>query len=198
MALRKKMKGLKIDIREIKPNTGLKWIDYLLIGLLIIVGLCLLPLLIVLWGIGILYNLIFPNRKIEVENSWKEISTGTDFELRYKWTNIDDLPEFIYQHFDPNPLIVFDTKPKIEFFEGYFTDLKVERTDGIFVQKIIPNENNDEIQFLPLYFFNYSTKEIEKIKDLNGYEIDTKGNPNDFMISAIGKEKEFEIRLKKE
>ena len=191
------MRGLKIDIREIKPNTGTKWIDYLLIGLLGIISLFLLPLLIIILGIGMFYNLIFPNKGIEVENSWKGISTGTDFELRYKWANVDGMPEFIYQHFDPNPLIVFDTEPKNEFFEGYFTDLKVERTDGIFVQKVIPNQNNDEVQFLPLYFFNYSTKEIKEIKDLNGYEIDTKGNPNDFMMSAIGKEKEIEIRLRK-
>ena len=67
------MKGLKIYIREIKPNTDSKWVDYPLMGLLIIVGLCLLPILIVLWGIGIIYNLLFTSSEIIVENSWNEI-----------------------------------------------------------------------------------------------------------------------------
>ena len=193
------MKGLKIDIIKIEPNTGSKWDDYLVTGLFIILGLCLLPLLVILWGIGILYNLIFPKKEIKAENSWEEISTGTDFELRYKWAaNSDEIPEFIHRKFDQYQLILYDTNPKTEFFKGYFTDLKIERTDGIFIQKIIPNLNNDDIQFLPVYFFKYSTKEIEEIMDLNGYEIETKGNPNDFIISAIGKEKQLEISLTKE
>ena len=192
------MKGLKIYIREIKPNTDSKWVDYPLMGLLIIVGLCLLPILIVLWGIGIIYNLLFTSSEIIVENSWNEIRTGADFELRHKWANVDELPDFICRHFDPKPLIEFGTNPRIDFFEGYFTNFKVERTDGIFIQKVVPNESNDKIQSLPLYFFNYLTKEVDEIKDLYGYELDTKGNPNDFMISAIGKEREYEIRLIKE
>ncbi len=188
------MKGLKIDIQEIQPYSGSKGTDYLLIGLLIIAGVCLLPLLIVLWG----YNLLFPSKKVEVENAWSVISTGTEFKLKYQWIDLDEMPESIRQYFDERPLIVFDTEPKIEFFEGYFTDLIIEGTDGIFVQKVILNQNKDEIQSLPLCFFNYSTKELEVIQDLYGYEIVTKGGPNDFIISATGKEKQFEIRFRKE
>ncbi len=188
------MKGLKIEIQQIQPYSGSKGTDYLLIGLLIIAGLCLLPLLIVLWG----YNLLFPRKKLEVENAWSVISTGTEFKLKYQWIDLDEMPESIRQYFDERPLVVFDSDPKIEFFEGYFTDFIVERTDGIFVQKVMLNQNKDEIQFLPLCFFNYTTKEMEEIQDLYGYEFRTQGGPNDFIISAVGQEQQFEIRLKKE
>jgi len=192
------MKGLRIDIKKVQPQTGSKWIDYPLIGILILIGLCLLPLLIVFWIFGILINLLNPNKSIQFENNWNRIMTGTNQSISYKWVNVDDMPEYVYKYFDTQPLIMFDTNPHLEFFDGYFTDFKVERDDGLFIQKVIRNDETKEIKALPLYFFNYSTLGIQEIKDLKEYEIDSKGNPDDFMISAIGEEGELEIRLRKE
>jgi hypothetical protein len=67
-----------------------------------------------------------------------------------------------------------------------------------FIQKVIRNDETKKIKALPLYFLNYSTLNIKEIKDLKGYEIDSKGNPNDFIISAIGEVGELEKRLRKE
>lgn len=192
------MKGLKIEIKNIQQRTGSKWIGYPVIGLFILIGLCLLPLLIMFWIFGTIYNLITPNKPIENEYPWKVIKTGTDHLIRYKWANVDDMPEYIYKYFDTQPLLIFDTNPKVGFFEGYFTAFKVERSDGIFLQKVIQDNEKDEIKALPLYFFNYTTQELNKIKDLKGYEIDSKGSPNDFIISAVAEEDEFEIRIRKE
>ena len=192
------MQGLKIDIREIKSNTLSKWISYPVVGFFILLGLCLSPLLLVFWLMGMFYRLLFRNKESAVQNSWKVIKTGTGLELRYKLVFQDNVPVFIHQYFDQGPLVTFDADPKNEFFEGYFTDLIVERTDGVFVQKVVINQSNDNIQSLPFYFFNYSTHEIVEIKDLYGYELDIKGNPNDFMISALGEENELEIRIRKE
>ncbi|MBL3659020.1 hypothetical protein [Fulvivirga sediminis] len=192
------MKRLRIDIKKVQPRTGSKWIDYPLIGILILIGLCLLPLLIVFWIFGILINLLNPNKSIQFENNWNKIITGTNQSISYKWVNVDDMPEYVYKYFDTQPLLMFNTNPHLEFFDGYFTDFKVERDDGLFIQKVIRNDETKEIKALPLYFFNYSTLDIKEIKDLKGYEIDSKGNPNDFLVSAIGEEGELEIRLIKE
>ena len=192
------MKGLRIDIKKVQPNTGSKWIDYPVIGLLILIGICLLPLLIVLWGFGLIYNALTPNKPINNENNWNRLITGTDQLIRYKWGNVDDMPEYIYKYFDTQPLIMFDTNPDMEFFEGYFTDFKVERSDGVFLQKVIRDDDKKEIKALPLYFFDYANHELKKVKDLKGYELDSKGNSDDFILSALGEEGELEIRLRKE
>jgi hypothetical protein len=192
------MKGLRIDIKKVQPRTGSKWIDYPLIGILILIGLCLLPLLIVSWIFRILINLLNPNKLIPFENNWNRIITGNNQSISYKWVKVDDMPEYVYKYFDTQPLLMFNTNPHLEFFDGYFTDFKVERDDGLFIQKVIRNDETKEIKALPLYFFNYSTLDIKEVKDLKGYEIDSKGNPNDFLISAIGEEGELEIRLRKE
>lgn len=192
------MKGLRIDIKKVQPQTGSKWIGYPIIGILILIGLCLLPLLIVFCIFGIIYNILAPNKPIQFENNWNRIRTGNNLSVSYKWVNVDDMPEYVYKYFDSQPLIMFDTNPHLEFFHGYFTDFKIERDDGLFIQKVIRNDETKEINALPLYFFNYSTLDIKEIKDLKGYEIDSRGNPDDFMISALGENGELEIRLRKE
>ncbi len=107
------------------------------------------------------------------------------------------MPEYVYEYFDNQPLIMFDTNPHLRFFEGYFTDFKIERDDGVFIQKVIRNDETKKITALPLYFFEYSTQDMKEIKDLKGYEIDSRGNPDDFIISAIGENDELELRLRK-
>ena len=72
----------------------------------------------------------------------------------------------------------------------------IERTDGIFVQKIILNPSGDAVQAAPLYFFNYSTRETDELMDLNGYELDFRGNADDFNIQAYNNDETLEIRIK--
>jgi hypothetical protein len=192
------MKGLGINIKKIQPQKSSKWVEYPIIGILILIGLCVLPFLIIYWIFGILIYLFTPSRSIEFDNNWNKIMTGTNLSISYKWVNVNDMPEYVYKYFDTQPLIMFDTNPHLEFFEGYFTDFKVERDDGLFIQKVIRNDETKEITALPLYFFDYSTLNMNEIKDLKGYIIDSKGNPDDFIISALGEEDELEITLRKE
>ncbi|MEZ4817559.1 MAG: hypothetical protein R2776_06275 [Flavobacteriaceae bacterium] len=192
------MKGLRIDLKLIEPKTNSKWFDYILIALLLIVALILLPLLLLFWIFGIIFNFISQTKSIDVENNWQRLLTGTNQSIRFKYVTVDEMPEYIYKYFDTQPLIIFDSNPYLDFFSGYFTDFKVERDDGIFIQKVIQNDEIKAIQSLPLYFFSYLTQEVQEIKDLKGYEFDIKGNPNDFIINGIGEEGELEIRLRKE
>ena len=92
--------------------------------------------------------------------------------------------------------MIFNSEPPNPFFEGYFTNLKIERADGIFLQKVIQDENKKEIDSLPLFFFNYATQNAERILDLKGYEIDLIGNADDFILDATGKEENLQIRLR--
>lgn len=193
------MKGLAVEIKKIQfPKGGLKLVDFLLIVLLILAGIILLPLFLIFLIGGVLFNLLTPEKKYQVVDDWNEIKTNSDINLKYKWANVDDIPNYLYNYFDPRPLILFESDPEIIFFNGYFTDLKIERIDGIFVQKVNCNKDSQEIISLPLCFFKFDTQEVEEIKDLKGYEIDTKGNPNDFMLTGYGEGYELQIHLKKE
>jgi len=173
------------------------FVGVLILVLLIIVGLCLLPLLLVIMLFGAIYNVIMPTRKKNEVPPWINIPTNSEINIQYKLGDFDNLPEFLQEYFEERGLFVYETDPNIDFFEGYFTDFKVERSDGIFVQKVIFDEINQVIQSAPLFFFKYKTQELEEIKDLRDYEIDSKGNPDDFMISAYGEDENFEIRLTK-
>ena len=162
------------------------------------IGIFLLPFILILWISAMIMN-PFPSRKAVSEaNKWKTIVSDKNLTLKFRWIDVDDFTDYLYGFFDPQPLIEYRADPEIEFFTGYFTDFKLERTDGIFVQKVNHDPIKKEVMSLPLCFFNYQTMEVEEIKDLKDYEFDTKGNPDDFMISAIGDGHELQIRLKKE
>lgn len=192
------MEKLRFEIKEIVRKPSSEGTKFLTIGVLIILAILLLPFLLILWIIGALYNLFSSDKKVEYSNPWHPIPTETDLELNYKWTNIEDIRGFINDYFDGRPLIVFENNLDLEFFQGYFTEFRIERNDGLILQKIILNQEENEIQSLPLYFFDYASKKATLIRDLKGYDIDAKGGSDDFIISAIGEENELEIRFTKE
>ena len=73
----------------------------------------------------------------------------------------------------------------------------VKREDGIFVQKLILDKAQQQLQAAPLYFFKFLNQEIEEIYDLKDFEFDSKGNPDDFVIEAYSLNENIQIRLTK-
>ena len=189
------MSKLEINLKRIPVIQGNLLFEYLIIGFLILVAISLLPFLIIFWLFGLLYNLLSQNKPVHIDSNWIAINTGTELKITYNYVNVDDMEDYIYHSFDTSPLLIFNSEPPNLFFEGYFTNLKIERADGIFLQKVIHNENNKEIDSLPLFFFNYATQNAERILDLKGYEHDVKGNAGDFIIDATGKEENLQIRF---
>lgn len=146
------------------------------------IGILLLPLILMFW-IGEMIINLFPSKKaVTFANHWQTIVSDNHWILKFRWINVDDLADYLYGYFDTQPLIEYWSDPEIDFFQGYFTDFRLERTDGIFIQKVIYDPASKEVLSLPVCFFSYLTKEVEEIKDLKDYEFDTKGNPDDFMI----------------
>ncbi len=191
------MKGLNIEIKQFAPQTGNSALNWLLLIIVFGLLLCMLPL-ILLFGFAVYIYKIFIPDKLTGINDWIAIQTNTDFQIKYQWLLVENTPPFIYDYFDNKPLMIFETTPKHIFFEGLFTEFKIERSDGVFLQKIIVDETQHKIEELPLCFFDYTTQEYKKIKDLLGYEIDTRGLPDDFTIEAVGDEETLEIRIRKE
>lgn len=122
---------------------------------------------------------------------------STELKIEYKWLKPEDMPANLLSIYEERGIMIFKTNPYLIFFDGYFTDFKVERDDGIFLQKVIFDINNQEILSAPLFFFKYEDQKTEEIVDLFGYEFDSKGNPNDFLLSAYGKDQNLEVRLTK-
>lgn len=189
------MDRLNIYIKKIKEQNDSALSRVIIVIVLIALAIVFIPILVAFWIFSSLYNLLMPKRAIEDMPYWTTIETSSDLSLKYHWTTNEEIPEYLIEHFDPSSLLIFKTEPKMEFFNGFFTDFKVERNDGIFVQRIEPNENSSDIKAMPLYFFKFHTREIEMIKDLNGFEIDSKGTPNDFVITAFNENEKWEIHL---
>lgn len=146
---------------------------------------------------GYLYNLVFPSKKDhEIPPTWVDILTPETIQIQYKWIKPGEVPEALIDLYSERGLMVFKTNPTFEFLDGYFTDFKVERDDGMFIQKIHFNNDQTEIQSAPLYFFSFESLDFKKIVDLHMYEFDSKGGADDFIISAYGKDS-FEVRLTK-
>ncbi|MFT6500132.1 MAG: hypothetical protein ACJASQ_000239 [Crocinitomicaceae bacterium] len=157
------MEGLNIYIKKVKDQDGSSLLGIIVLILLILLGLILVPILIVFWIFGTLYNLLIPNKTRHTPPSWTNISTNLNLSIKYNWASNESIPDYLEKYFDSYALMIFETDPKIEFFNAFFTNFKVERSDGIFIQRIEPNETNDGIEALPLYFFKYSTLEFEMI-----------------------------------
>jgi hypothetical protein len=121
------------------------------------------------------------------------------FTLRYQYIMGEEISVGACDYFgDEEPLMRYQTEPKISFFEGYFSNFKIERPDGIFVQKVNFNTDLSGIETMPLYFFNYATGKAEEIHDLKDYALDTKGSSSRFIIMASGLEddmRDLEIEI---
>jgi len=113
--------------------------------------------------------------------------------LRYQYIMGEEISVGACDYFgDDEPLVFYQTEPSISFFEGYFSNFKIERIDGIFVQKVNFNADLSRIETMPLYFFNYATKEAEEIHDVKDYALNTKGSSNRFIIMANGLEDDMQ------
>lgn len=193
-----KLEGLNIYISKLKLQRQSGFVVVLLKLLLIVVILLLLPILFLIVLFSTLFNLLTKSKSsFNTSPTWLGVAAPHNLEIEYKWVKSDEVPKNLQELYEDRGLMIFKTNPHIEFFEGYFTDFKVERDDGIFVQKVIFDINLQNIQSAPLYFFKFSNLELEKIVDLYGFEFDSKGKPDDFIVSAYGKDGNFEVRLTK-
>jgi len=193
-----KMEGLNIYINKMRSSQQSGLLRGLVMLLIIIFGLLLLPLLILFVFFGAIYNFLRPSKR-NYNNipSTFLVQNSADLEIEYKWLKPDDVPEKLLSIYEERGIMIFKTNPYLIFFDGYFTDFKVERDDGIFLQKVILDTSKQEIISAPLFFFRYEDLKIEEIVDLYGYEFESKGNPDDFLICVYGKDQNFEVRLTK-
>ncbi len=188
------MNQVSININKIKSNRYIDWMGYLLIILLV---LLLLPLLIIYFISTYIKSFFIKDSDlIEPKNDWINLHSAYDLKIQYKWASVDDLPDFIYEYFFSDPLVIYKTEPKIKFFDGYFTKMRFEVTDGVYFRKVIADNDNQVIVGEPLYFFNYKTKEAEKIHDLKGYNIEFKEITDYYVIEGYNAQEEKTIELK--
>jgi hypothetical protein len=119
------------------------------------------------------------------------------FPLRYHYIMGDAISEGDWDYFDDEPLIFYQPGTSNDFFEGYFSDFKIECPRGIFVQKVNFNSAFTEVETMPLCFFNYVTKESEELLELKDYNLYAKEEPNYFTITATSQEEDEEFATTK-
>ena len=169
-------------------------------ALLAVLALVTVPFLLVAWIIGAITGAFNEPKPIEPHLATHKV-LNIFFSLHYQYVLGEEISEAAKKYFgDDEPLMLYKAEPKISFFEGYFSSFKIERTGGIFIQKVNFNTELTEIVSMPLYFFNYATREAEEIHDFKDYDLDTRGGPNSFKIIASsleddGEDIEVEINM---
>lgn len=187
------MKGLKIQITKVAHRVRDKQSPVVVVIVFVLVGILLLPILIPVVLIALLFKLFSKNNLHVPADHWMNISTYTDLKLSCKWLSKKEVPHVLAEM--DEILMIFRADPMPPFFKGYFTAFKVERTNGIFVQKVEMDDSHRMIAALPLYFFDYETRESELIRDFKGYVLETKGEDDDFLIIASSESEDLEIWL---
>jgi hypothetical protein len=163
------------------------------IGFLVFVVLLVgIPFLLIGMLIGIVrdkFSPLKPAKPIQPRPIVMHEVLNNLFPLRYHYIMGDEISEGAYNYFgDDEPLIIYKADTSSDFFEGYFSDFKIECPRGIFVQKVNFNSALTEVESMPLCFFNYATKESEELLDLKGYNLYTTKQPNFFTITATSQE----------
>jgi hypothetical protein len=188
------MEGLTIR-KKVMPRVtqGTNWFDdiigYVFLAVLAVIAI---PFLLVAWIFVIVADL-FDRRKPKVPAEANQLKISTPlFTLHYEYIRAGAISEAAEEYFDDELLIRYRTEPGISFFEGYFSDFKIERASGLFTQKVNFNTALTEVVSMPLYFFNYATREAVEIHDFKEYSLDTKGGPNNFKIIASSLEDDGE------
>jgi hypothetical protein len=194
------MNNLKIHKKIVPHVEGSKAGDFLESAAFVVVGILCSPLILIAWLAIVASNAQAEKISVskELTKNWFLIDTPGDFEFTLRYEPIDpgSISEAAAGFFDIEQLHLYETVPPIKFFDGYFTSFKIEQSDGIFVQKVFFDKELEEVISMPLYFFDYQTTEAEEIHDLKDYVLsDSKGNPNDFLLTASGEEHDLEIRI---
>jgi hypothetical protein len=196
------MKGLTIRKKVTPPASSSGGLATILgFALVVVVALVAVPFLLVAWLIGAITGAFNEPKPIEPRAPATHEVPNTFFSLHYQHVLGEEIPEAAKDYFgDDEPLMLYKAEPEISFFEGYFSNFKIERPGGIFVQKVTFNTELTEIVSMPLYFFNYATREAEEIHDFKDYDLDARGGPNSFKIIASsledgGEDLEVEINL---
>lgn len=192
------MEGLNINIKKVKSSQQSLKLEVFTLLFLILIGLLLLPILFLIYLLSEIYNLLLRLKKKQDDMPSTFLKRNSaELDIKYEYLKPEDVPGNLLSIYEEIGIMVFKTNPYMKFFDGYFTSFKVEREDGIFLQKVILDSNNEEIKSAPLFFFSYKEMKIKEIVDLYGFEIETKGNPDDFLICAYSNDQNFEIRLSK-
>ncbi|MGI4867047.1 MAG: hypothetical protein ACRYFZ_24230 [Janthinobacterium lividum] len=185
-----------ISTQEQEATILSKVSDFFIKSFLITLGIICIPLILVAWLAMLISNALQSKGQQPSQDGWFGLNTPSDIPLLYKSLDATSISDAAASYFDIEQLTLYKAEPAIEFFNGYFTSFRVQRNDGIFVQKVYFDKNLEEILSMPLYFFNYQTKEVEEIHyDLKDYTLDTKGSANDFLLTASGEHQDLEIRI---
>jgi len=185
-----------IPTQEQEATIASKISNFCIKSLLIAIGIICIPLILVAWITMVISNALQPKGQQPSQEGWFKLNTPSNISLLYKSLDATSISNVAAGYFDIEQLTLYKAEPAIEFFNGYFTSFRVQRNDGIFVQKVFFDKKLEGVLSMPLYFLNYQTKEIEEIHDdLKDYNLDTKGNANDFLLIASGEHQDLEIRI---
>jgi hypothetical protein len=163
------------------------------IGFLIfVVVLVAIPFLLVALLFVVLRDKFAPSKPVKpIEPRpvvWHEVPNNL-FPLRYRYVMGEEISEGVTDYFgDEEPLILYQPDVSTDFFNGYFSDFKIECPTGIFVQRVNFDATLTEVESMPLCFFNYATQESEELLNLKGYNLYTLERPNHFTITATNQD----------
>jgi hypothetical protein len=128
-------------------------------GVLILLFIVLIPLLLLTLFLSFIWHKVFPEttapaapRPVVMHELINDF-----FPLRYHYVMGEEISEGATNYFDDEPLTLYQPATVTDFFQGYFSNFKIEYPTGIFVQKVNFDATLTEVTSMPLCFFNYAT-----------------------------------------
>jgi hypothetical protein len=176
-------------------------------GVMTLLLILLVPLVLLILLLSIIWHKVFPEKPTATAAPRPVVMHEVPndlFPLRYHYVMSDEISEGAEYYFDDDePLILYQPATATDFFQGYFSNFKIEYPTGIFVQKVNFDATLTEVTSMPLCFFNYATGEAEELMDLKGYNLFAKEQLNHFIITATAQDdsgedftaKEFELEI---
>ncbi|HET9504430.1 MAG TPA: hypothetical protein VFO93_12885 [Hymenobacter sp.] len=184
------MEGLTIR-KKVTPRakpSGRNVSEALSAGLLVLLLIAFIPLILLIVLFTIIWHKVFPEKPTTPTKPRPVVMhevVNDLFPLRYHYVLGEDISEEVAAYFEEDePLILYQPAAENPFFQGYFSDFKIEYPTGIFVQKVNFNDALTEAVSMPLCFFNYATQEAEELIDLKGYNLFAMERLNHFTITA--------------
>lgn len=191
------MQGVFITRKPTLPSTSNPIIEACGVVIVVAIGLVVASFFLLAWLCGWLWDLFKPPTITPAADQWHQLVPDFKLTLRYQFVHTATISDAAAGYFDMQPLLCYQADPPLPFFEGYFSDFRLERADGLFVQKVYFDATFENVLSMPLYFFSYQSQEAEELVELKDYTLETKGNTNDFLLTASGENDDLLIHIVK-
>ena len=180
-----------IEIREIKGKLNIGKNPWYVEILLFIIMISFLIIFVPIWAIGngidYLFLKLFRKEKNFKDLKWTVLFENENLKIEKSEPSNMFLSEKEIEWLDEDPIYSLKSIPELPFFKGkVFSDFITEFDNRVFLQRILPIEENNEFELKSeLISIDLSNCGIETIKQFDYYYLKSEIGKNELEINGI-------------